>query len=81
MLLEPHSTRTIEVRAQMVHPHRYSLCFAPYELYRAKSADHLAALRDSRERKKEERLDAKWAEDNPLFARAGITRRDLLDDE
>lgn len=39
MLLEPHWARTIEVRGQAVHPHRYSLCWAGYELYRPKSAE------------------------------------------
>jgi hypothetical protein len=77
MLLEPHPSRTIEVRGETVHPHRYSLCWAPFELYKPKSAEQLAALRATRERKKEERLDAKWAEENPLFASAGIRRTDM----
>lgn len=46
---------TIEVRGERVRPHRYSLCWAPYELYRPKSAEELAALRASREQKKAER--------------------------
>lgn len=29
MLFEPHPTQTIEVRGQIVHPHRYSLCLRP----------------------------------------------------
>jgi hypothetical protein len=77
MLLEPHPTHGFEHQGRFVHVHRYSLCWAPYELYHPKSAEQLAALRESRERKKEERLDARFAEENPLFARAGITRQDL----
>lgn len=71
-LLEPHPTRTIEVRGQMVHPHRYSLCFAPFELYEPKSAADLAKLRQTRERLKKERDDAKWAREHPLLAQAGF---------
>lgn len=77
MLLEPHPTQTIEVKGQRVHPHRYSLCWAPYELYHPKSAEQLSALRVSRERGKEERADKKFAEENPLLAQAGIRRADL----
>jgi hypothetical protein len=80
MLLEPHPTRGFEHQGRFIHIHRYSLCWLSYELYRPKSAEQLAALRESRERKKEERLDAKFAEENPLFARAGITRQDLEGD-
>lgn len=77
MLLEPHPTKTIEVRGQHVHPHRYSLCWAPFELYHPKTAEELAALRVSRERGREERADKKFAEENPLLAQAGIRREDL----
>jgi len=77
MLLEPHPTRTIEVLGQLVHPHRFSLCWAPYDLYEPMSAEGLAKLRQSRERKRHERADAKFAEDNPLLAQAGIRREDL----
>jgi hypothetical protein len=76
LLLEPHPTRTIEVRGQMVHPHRYSLCWAGYELYTPKTAEDLARLRASRERKKAERADQAWAEANPLLASIGLTRTD-----
>jgi len=72
MLLEPDLTRTIEVRGQNVHPHRFSLRFAPYELYRPKSPEQLAALRVSRERGKVERAAKKFAEDYPLLAFAGL---------
>ena len=77
MLLEPHPTRTIEVLGQLVHPHHYSLCFAPYVLYSPKTAEQLAALRESRERKKAGRDDKKCAEANPLLASAGIHRQDV----
>ena len=78
MLLEPHPTRGFEHRGQWCRTHRYSLCWAPYELYQPKTAEQLAALRESRERKKAEREDSKWAEENPLLASAGISRRDVL---
>jgi hypothetical protein len=68
MLLEPHPTRTIEVAGKHVHPHRYSLCWAPIEIYHPRSAEQLAALRASRERGKQEREQKKWAEENPLWA-------------
>ena len=64
MLLEPHPTRTIEVRGQMVHPHRYSLCWAPFELYEPQTAEQLAAARV----KREERAVEREAEKSPLFA-------------
>jgi len=67
MLLAPDLERTIEIRGQRVHPHKYSLCFAPYELYVPKSADALAALRVSRERGKAEREERKFREENPLL--------------
>ena len=76
MLLEPHPTRTIEVGGKLVHPHRYSLCWAPIETYHPKSAEELAALRASRERGKQERADKKWAEENPLLAWAERQARD-----
>ena len=59
MLLEPHPTRGFEHRGQWCRTHRYTLCWAPYELYNPKSAEQLAALRESRERKKAEREDKK----------------------
>jgi hypothetical protein len=68
MLLEPDPVRTIEVRGQKAHPHRYSLCWAPFELYTPKTAEQLAALRVSRERRKAEREERKWQEENPLLA-------------
>ncbi len=68
MLFEPHPTDTIEVRGKQVHPHRYSLCFAPYDLYRPMTAEQLASLRASRERNRVERERQKWREANPLLA-------------
>jgi len=74
MLLEPHATRGFEHKGQWCRIHRYSLCFAPFDLYDPKTAEQLAALRESRERKRAEREDAKWAEENPLLAWAGLKR-------
>jgi hypothetical protein len=37
------------------------------------SAEGLAKLRESRERRTEEREEEAWAEANPLFASAGLT--------
>jgi hypothetical protein len=75
-LLEPHPARTIEVRGETVHPHRFSLTWAGYELYEPKTAEDLARLRQSREQKREERADRQWEEENPLLAWAGIKRMD-----
>jgi hypothetical protein len=77
MLLEPHPSMRIEVRGQMVAPHRYSLCWAPIELYRPQTADQLAAGRATRERMREEREEAAFREEAPLFHAAGIKRQDV----
>lgn len=77
MLLEPHPTRLIEVRGEKVSPHRYSLNWAPIELYEPRTAEELAALRVSREKGKVEREERKWKEENPLLASAGIKPEDL----
>jgi hypothetical protein len=58
----------IEVRGEMVAPHRFSLCWAPIETYRPMTAEQLAALRESREKKKAAREEKKWAAENPLLA-------------
>jgi len=76
MLFEPHPTRTIEVRGQLVHPHRYNLCWSPYDLYEPMTAEDLARLRQSRERKRQERADAQWAADHPLLAWSGLDGRE-----
>jgi hypothetical protein len=68
MLLEPHATRGFEHQGQWHAIHRYSLCWSPYELYQPKTAEQLAALRANRERRKTEREEKQWAEDNPLLA-------------
>jgi hypothetical protein len=73
-LLEP-DTRTIEVRGQQVHPHKYSLCWADYPLYEPKSAEELAALRLSRERGKVAREEVKFQRENPLLAWAEREQR------
>lgn len=75
MLLEPHPTQTIEVRGEIVHPHRYSLCWAPIETYSPRSAEELAALRVSREAKKAEREEEAWRRENPLLAWAEKVKR------
>jgi len=68
MLLEPHPTRGFEHQGRFVHVHRYSLCWAGYELYQPKTAEELAALRAMRERRKAEQEEKAWAEENPLLA-------------
>jgi hypothetical protein len=68
MLLEPHPTRGFQHQGKWCAIHRYSLCFAPYELYRPKSAQELAALRASRERLRAERERKRWEDEHPLFA-------------
>jgi hypothetical protein len=72
-LLASHPTMKIEVRGELVAPHQFSLCFAVYELYRPMSAERLAALRATREAKKDE----KWADEHPLLALAGHTRQEF----
>jgi hypothetical protein len=68
MLYEPHPTAGFEHAGQWCPYHRYSLCWAPFELYHPRSAENLARLRASRERGKQERTDKKWAAENPLLA-------------
>lgn len=67
MLLEPHPTRRIEVCGERVAPHRYSLCFAPYELYQPRSAGQLAEMRTRREERKQEKEDKEFAANYPLI--------------
>lgn len=78
MLLEPHPTRGFQHQGKWCQVHRYSLCFAPYTLYTPKTAEQLAALRASRERRRAQREDKKWAEEHPLFASAGFKRDEDL---
>jgi hypothetical protein len=76
MLREPHPTQRIEVRGELVAPHRYSLCWSGFELYRPKTAEELAALRERREQRKKEREEAKWIRDNPLLVLAEAELRE-----
>jgi hypothetical protein len=68
MLQEPHPSMRIDVRGQLVAPHRYSLCWAPIEKYTPRSADQLAAARVTRERNKAIKEQAKFERDFPLWA-------------
>jgi hypothetical protein len=72
MLFEPHPTQGFYHRGEFCRIHRYSLCWAPYELYQPRTADELATLRASREKRKSEREERRWAETNPLFAWADL---------
>jgi len=74
MLLEPHPSRGFEHGGRWCAIHRYSHCFAPYELYTPKTPEQLATLRATRERRKAERDEHKWSEENPLLAQAGLGR-------
>lgn len=52
MLTEPDLSRTIEVKGELVHPHRYELHWSGFEPeYRPQSAEALAAAREKREQK------------------------------
>jgi hypothetical protein len=75
MLWEPHPTRGFTHHGIFCHYHRYSLNWAPYEKYQPKTAEELAALRASRERKKAEREEKKWATDHPLLAWSEAVQR------
>jgi hypothetical protein len=68
MLFEPHPTQGFEHAGRWCPYHRYSLCWAGYELYHPKSAEELAALRIARERRRTEREEEAWAARNPLLA-------------
>jgi hypothetical protein len=68
MLQAPHPTRTLEIRGQQVPCPRYSLCWSALERYEPLPAEKLAALRTTRERKKAERAEKRWAEAYPLLA-------------
>jgi hypothetical protein len=75
LLLEPHPTRTLDIKGKVVHPPRYSLCWSPLEFYLPRSAESLAAAREKREQKTIERQ----AKEHPLFAdaiRSGAWRPD-----
>ena len=68
LLREKHPTRTVEVRGRQVPVDRYELCWSALHLYEPKSAESLAALRRTRERRAEERAVAEAVRANPLFA-------------
>src|SRR5262249_54006620 len=73
MLLEPHPTRGFEHRGKFCRIHRYSLCWAGFELYHPKTAEQLAQARARRG----ERGTEKGAPHKPRFGeqiRAGEFR-------
>jgi hypothetical protein len=74
MLKEPDPVRGFTDQAGVFrYVHRYSLCWAPIEMgAKVKTAEQLAALRESRKRKKQEREDAAWNAANPLWSHAGF---------
>lgn len=76
MLWEPHPTRGFTHQGSFCRYHRYSLNWVPYEKYQPKSAEELAALRASRERKKAEREEKKWVTEHPLLAWAERVQRE-----
>lgn len=78
ILFESHPTRRVEVQGESVPTHRYSLCWAPIETYKPKSAEALAALRESREHKRQQQELAKAVEDMPLFAEQIVQERAKL---
>lgn len=80
-LRELHPTRRLEVKGKLVPAPRWSLCWSSLERYEPKAAQALATLRASRERKRDEREERRFEEENPLLVQAGIRRRDLEPDE
>jgi hypothetical protein len=70
LLQASHPTRTLEIRGQQVPCPRYSLCWSALERYEPLPAEKLAVLRTTRERKKAERAERRWAEAYPLLALA-----------
>jgi hypothetical protein len=76
MLLEPHETAGFMHNGVFCRTHKFSLCWAPFDLYHPKTAEQLAELRVSREQKKAERELQRWIDDNPLLAHAGLRPED-----
>jgi len=76
MLFEEHPSQGFEHGGKFCHYYRYSLCWAPFDLYEPMTAEGLAKLRQSRERKRQDRADAKWAADHPLLAWSGLNGRE-----
>jgi hypothetical protein len=68
LLHEPRPTLTIEVRGRHVPASRYELCWSALERYEPCSAEQLARRRATRQRRRQERQDRQWAEENPLLA-------------
>lgn len=68
LLQQKHPTRTVEVRGQQVPVAHYELCWSALVLYHPKTAQELAERRATRERRKQEREDLRFAEENPLLA-------------
>lgn len=62
-----HPSMTFEHGGKTYPALHYSLCWAPLDRYAPMTAEQLAALRESRERKKSERAEQKEREENPLF--------------
>jgi hypothetical protein len=76
ILHESHPIRTIEAKGQPMPCPRYAVCWSALERYAPLSAEALAARRLSRERNKAERVEKKWAKDNPLLAWADAVQRE-----
>jgi hypothetical protein len=68
LLEEKHPTRTVEVRGRQAPVSRYEVVWSALELYHPRSAEQLAAQRQTREQKKAERQEKRWREENPLLA-------------
>jgi hypothetical protein len=68
LLREKHPTRTVEVRGQKMPADKYELCWSALERYEPRSAEQLAQLRATRDRRRQERQDERWAAENPLLA-------------
>jgi|SRR5579884_979331 len=81
LLQEPHPTSTMEVQGRQVPCPRYSLCWSALQRYAPRSAEQLAALRASREYKKAEQAEKKWAQENPLLAWAEAVQHEEADKE
>jgi hypothetical protein len=76
LLREKHPTRTVEVRGRQVPVGKYELCWSALECYEPKTAEELARLRATRERRRQERQEERWAAANPLLAWAERAGRD-----
>jgi hypothetical protein len=68
LLHEKHPSRTVQVRGQPVPVGRYELCWSALERYEPRTAGQLAQLRATRQRRRQERDEQRWAEENPLLA-------------